>query len=220
MKFLYSTRSRQNVAHCSANTQFCSCTSLTLFSVPLSRLRSILQVVWKAYIDYQIEQEEFQKARDLYERLLDRTQHVKVWISFAKFELQADTDDNARLSAARNVFERAHNQSKSWEEKEARMLLLEAWLEFERESGTPQTIEKVQKLMPKKVKKRRKREAEDGTDAGWEEYFDWIFPSDVAVMPHLRFLEKAKQWKQTAATELEPSAAAASSSSAQSSATE
>jgi len=162
-------------------------------------------VVWKAYIDYQIEQEEFQKARDLYERLLDRTQHVKVWISFAKFELQADTDDDARITAAHSVFERAYNQSKSWEEKEARMLLLEAWAEFERENGTQQSRDKVQKLMPKKVKKRRKREAEDGSDAGWEEYFDYIFPTDAAALPHLRFLEKAKQWKQAAVIEPGPS---------------
>ena len=38
----------------------------------------ISKVLWKAYIDFEIVQEEFQKTRDLYERLLERTQHVKV----------------------------------------------------------------------------------------------------------------------------------------------
>ncbi|KAI1287710.1 Crooked neck-like protein 1 [Halotydeus destructor] len=156
------------------------------------------EVVWKAYIDYQIEQEEFEKARMLYERLLDRTQHVKVWISFARFELQADPGSEEGANAARSVFTRAHKASKEWEEKEARMLLLEAWLEFEQEHGTEETRKKVESQTPKKVKKRRKRFAEDGTDAGWEEYFDYIFPTDAAAQPHLKFLEKAKKWKQSA----------------------
>lgn len=33
------------------------------------------------------------------------------------------------------------------------------------------------------------------TDAGWEEYFDYIFPDDVSAQPNLKLLEKAKQWK-------------------------
>lgn len=36
------------------------------------------EVLWKSYIDYEISQEEFSNARNLYERLLERTMHVKV----------------------------------------------------------------------------------------------------------------------------------------------
>ena len=36
------------------------------------------EVLWKAYIDFEIEQEEFNNTRNLYRRLLRRTQHVKV----------------------------------------------------------------------------------------------------------------------------------------------
>lgn len=36
------------------------------------------EVLWKAYIDFEIEQEEFDRTRSLYNRLLTRTQHVKV----------------------------------------------------------------------------------------------------------------------------------------------
>ena len=46
------------------------------------------EILWKAYIDFETEQEETDKARELYRRLLDRTQHVKVWLSYAQFELQ------------------------------------------------------------------------------------------------------------------------------------
>lgn len=49
--------------------------------------------------------------------------------------------------------------------------------------------------MPKRIKKRRKIQTEDGTDAGWEEYFDYIFPSDEVSQPNLKLLAMAKQWR-------------------------
>jgi len=51
------------------------------------------EILWKAYIDFETEQEETDKARELYRRLLDRTQHVKVWLSYAQFELQVEHED-------------------------------------------------------------------------------------------------------------------------------
>jgi len=42
--------------------------------------------VWKAYIDFEEENGQIGKARDLYAALLQRTKHVKVWASFARFE--------------------------------------------------------------------------------------------------------------------------------------
>ena len=53
--------------------------------------------VWKAYIDFEIENatqnggdgkttKDYSKVRGLYRRLLDITKHVKVWISYTKFE--------------------------------------------------------------------------------------------------------------------------------------
>ena len=154
------------------------------------------EVIWKSYIDFQVNQREFDKARFLYERLLERTQHVKVWISFARFELQADEDEEAAVRAARSVFERACRIARDWEDKEARTMLLESWLEFELEKGDDSTKRKVRDLMPRKVKKRRKKQTEDGSDAaGWEEFWDYIFPSETNAMPHLKLLEKAKAWK-------------------------
>lgn len=51
---------------------------------------------------------------------------------------------------------------RSCEEKEERLMLLESWRDFERDFGSEATMEKVRRLMPKKVKKRRKITAEDG----------------------------------------------------------
>ncbi|GAU46758.1 hypothetical protein TSUD_402840 [Trifolium subterraneum] len=44
------------------------------------------KLLWKAYIDFETAECEFEKARVLYRRLLDRTKHFKVWISYAEFE--------------------------------------------------------------------------------------------------------------------------------------
>lgn len=48
------------------------------------------------------------------------------------------------------------------EEKEERLMLLESWRDFEDEFGSFTNKERVQKLLPEKVKKRRKITAEDG----------------------------------------------------------
>ena len=40
------------------------------------------EVLWKAYIDFEIEQGENERVRILYESLLRRTQHIKVFFNF------------------------------------------------------------------------------------------------------------------------------------------
>lgn len=71
------------------------------------------ELVWKSFIDFEIEQEQFDNARKLYERLLERTSHVKVWISYAQFEGSID-----RLEAARAVFSKGFEALKNAESKE------------------------------------------------------------------------------------------------------
>ncbi|NXU26401.1 CRNL1 protein, partial [Thalassarche chlororhynchos] len=151
------------------------------------------EVLWKSYIDFEIEQEEYEKTRNLYRRLLQRTQHVKVWISFAQFELSAGREES--LSRCRQIYEEANKAMRNCEEKEERVMLLESWRSFEEEFGTDTTKERIDKLMPEKIKKRRKLQAEDGSDAGWEEYYDYIFPEDTANQPNLKLLAMAKLWK-------------------------
>ncbi|XP_051954682.1 crooked neck-like protein 1 [Xyrauchen texanus] len=151
------------------------------------------EVLWKSYIDFEIEQEEYDNTRGLYKRLLQRTQHVKVWISYSQFELSIDSED--RLQRCRQIYEEANKSLQGCEEKEERLMLLESWRTYEEEFGTLANNERVRKLLPEKVKKRRKVTAEDGSDAGWEEYYDYIFPEDAANQPNLKLLAMAKMWK-------------------------
>ncbi|XP_069117368.1 crooked neck-like protein 1 [Argopecten irradians] len=152
------------------------------------------EVLWKAYIDFEVEQEELDYTRALYRRLLERTHHVKVWISFAQFERSNEIEQ--RLQNVRGVYRDANSAFRTSGEKEERLMLLESWAQFEEEEGDNESREKVGKLMPQKVKKRRKIQLEDGSDGGWEEYYDYIFPDEEAAQPNLKLLAMAKKWKQ------------------------
>jgi crooked neck len=155
------------------------------------------EILWKSYIDFEIEQEEIDRARDLYRRLLSKTQHVKVWMSFAQFELSTEENED-RLAQARSVYEEGNRSLReSGHDKEHRLMLLEAWRDFEGESGGEGERRAVAKLLPKRVKRRRKIAGEDGEEegGGWEEYFDYIFPEDESAKPNLKLLAMAKMWK-------------------------
>lgn len=153
------------------------------------------ELLWKSYIDFEVSQGETEKARQLYERLLDRTTHIKVWMSYAKFELNAENAENINVEMARRVYERANNNLRELNEKESRVLLLEAWRDFEAENGDESHLQKVQEKMPRRVKKRQKIISESGVEEGWEEVFDYIFPEDEMVKPNLKLLAAAKNWK-------------------------
>ena len=47
------------------------------------------EVVWKAYIDFEFNEREMERVDALYERLLEKTGHVKVWISYALSQMAA-----------------------------------------------------------------------------------------------------------------------------------
>ena len=95
---------------------------------------SMPELLWKAYIDFETEEGERGKARNLYERLIKLSGHVKVWISYALFEGEAipvprsereEEDDEEEdeekevkmvdgdLELARQVFKRGYEDLRS-----------------------------------------------------------------------------------------------------------
>jgi crooked neck len=191
------------------------------------------EVLWKAFIDSEIAEEEFERTRELFERLIERTKHVKVWISFANFEETNGDPDNARA-----IFDRAYRHLKSEQLQDERVLLLETWFGFERglegKDGYDEAkLNDVQSKLPKKIKKRRMIQDENGgwrfryrrsrhrhvieytdlcsrcifvdatfvlvydagADAGWEEYYDYVFPDDEKAGTGMKLLELAHAWK-------------------------
>jgi crooked neck len=84
-------------------------------------------------------------------------------------------------------------------------MILENWLHFEEGPlGNPTILNEVKGKFPKKVKKRRKLKVinqetgeEVNEDAGWEEYYDYLFPDDQVgeQKKNLKILELAHKWK-------------------------
>jgi crooked neck len=150
------------------------------------------EMLWKSYIDFEIKNKAYKQVRSLYDRLLKRTKHVRVWISRAQFE--ASVND---VKAARKVFEDADEYFKTSDEagKEERVMLVESWLDFETNYGSNKTVQTVRDRLPRRVKSKRLVKGEDGTDAYWEEYYDYIFPDEDKKQNTFKLLEMARMWK-------------------------
>ncbi|WWC65224.1 pre-mRNA-splicing factor CLF1 [Kwoniella dejecticola CBS 10117] len=175
-----------------------------IFELAVQQSLDMPEIVWKAYIDFESGEGEREKTRSLYERLLERTSHVKVYISYALMEISVlgggeDEDGNeiegeaGDAELARAVFARGYKDLRTKAEKEDRALLLEAWKSFEQEHGTPENLAKVEEMMP--TTRKRWRKAEDGSDM-LVEYWDLIFPDDErdANPTSFKFFQAAQQW--------------------------
>lgn len=153
------------------------------------------QALWSNYIEFEVKRGHYEEVRTLFERLLVKTKHVRVWINFAQFEAQINEPGRAR-----KVFERADQYFKreceDEDRVEARVLLLEAHLQFEGVWGNEKEQQDIMQKQPTKIKKRRPIKTADGTEAGYEEYYDYRFPDDEKQKDSLNtLLERAKQWK-------------------------
>lgn len=190
--------------------------------------------VWKAYIELERGTvRDRVRTRSLYERLLEKTNHCKVWLSYASFEYEplpppdADEEEDAaaaaarvaadeaadaltsRIAKARAVFERGFKSIRqdSPDEKEDAVMVLEAWRNFERQvldalkeagEAEPPTdaLAKVDGMMPRRIKRKRRMADEEG----YEEYFDYTFPDEAGgessnAAAGLKLLEAAYRWK-------------------------
>ena len=201
------------------------------------------EVLWKAYIDFEIEQEEFDRTRKLYRRLLERTHHVKVsqhlnsaqmvvkatkfkqphslpWFLFIlgvdqlcsvwavggqwrKYQsgqgsLQRSSPITYRLRGERRethaagilerVWGRAHRHWFGAFLRVLKVKVLETDLQWndgvvclfsQHEYGDEESKAAVAKLMPTKVKKRRKVQTEDGVSVSC--CFFWSTPELFAL---------------------------------------
>eukprot|EP01061_Rhynchopus_euleeides_P016507 TRINITY_DN27825_c0_g1_i1.p1 TRINITY_DN27825_c0_g1~~TRINITY_DN27825_c0_g1_i1.p1 ORF type:complete len:664 (+),score=248.53 TRINITY_DN27825_c0_g1_i1:99-2090(+) len=109
------------------------------------------ELVWKRFIASEVRQKSFDTARSLYRQLADKTKHVQVFLSWADMEF----NEVGNAENARGVYEEADNilsVDPAWQQEWH--VLLEAWLAFEKQHGTPSTISKVnEKLHPETAQK-------------------------------------------------------------------
>ncbi|GAV48843.1 hypothetical protein ZYGR_0N02480 [Zygosaccharomyces rouxii] len=173
-----------------------------------------LQLIQK-YIDYMTSEEEFDKARDLYERYLRLTAFSStIWKMYALYASENPTGDQVqelRESASasgnedeeiefcvqdvnrqmsRRIFERSLNHFKRLGDKESRIAILEEFKNYENTFGDEESQEKIQKRQPKLV-----------GPPGQEEY---VFPDDEVrnEVPNVSKLQAlAKKWEQNRQSE-------------------
>ncbi|TFY58476.1 hypothetical protein EVJ58_g6398 [Rhodofomes roseus] len=169
------------------------------------------EVLWKAYIDFEIEEGNREGARALYERLVALSGHWKVWIAYAEFEaapipvareLREEREEEEEeeetemvpgdVERARQVFERGYADLRKQGLKDERAALLEVWKTFEEKNGTPEDVQKVQSKIP--IVSARRVKASDGQE---ELVWDMVFPDDERESnpTSFQFLQMAHLWK-------------------------
>ncbi|KAG5635885.1 hypothetical protein H0H81_009766 [Sphagnurus paluster] len=170
------------------------------------------ELLWKAFIDFEMGEGERERARALYERLVQLSGHVKVWISYAEFEAEPIPVSRAILEdaqegeqdeevptvpgdvdLARQVLLRGYQDLKRQGLVHERLALLTVWKTFEEVQGSPEGLKRVEAMMPI-VAKKRKTDIEND-----QEVEDWgyIFPDDEreANPTSFKFLQMAHAWK-------------------------
>ncbi|EPS94091.1 hypothetical protein FOMPIDRAFT_1026325 [Fomitopsis schrenkii] len=169
------------------------------------------EVLWKAYVDFEVEEGNREGARALYERLIALSGHWKVWIAFAEFEAapipvarelreereEEEEEEEAEMvpgdvERARRVFERGYADLRKQGLKDERAALLEVWKTFEEKNGTPEDVQKVQSKIP--IVSARRVKTSDGQE---ELVWDMVFPDDEKESnpTSFQFLQMAHQWK-------------------------
>ncbi|KAN0109551.1 hypothetical protein V8E52_009194 [Russula decolorans] len=176
---------------------------------------SMPELLWKAYIDFEVEEGERALARALYERLAAASGHWKVWVAYAMFEAQPiqlprdereDDDDEGDeekepkmvegdLELARQAFQKGYKDLKTKGLKNERVALLQVWKSFEEQRGTADDIAKVEGMMPVQGKRRY---VDEETGQLVEDY-DYIFADDEreANPTSFKFLQMAHAWAAT-----------------------
>jgi hypothetical protein len=99
---------------------------VAILQTAISQPLDMPEIVWKAYINVEIFYKKFNNVRKLYEILLEKTRHIKVWLSYAKFEQEV-----LEFEKSREIFERAYNYFKDNKMKEERLMILENWIKTE-----------------------------------------------------------------------------------------
>ncbi|KAA0174275.1 hypothetical protein FNF27_04287 [Cafeteria roenbergensis] len=154
------------------------------------------EVLWQAFIDFETEAGDADRCRELYNRLLDRTNHVRAFLDFARFE----ATHGASFENSRAVLKRAEALFKETGQKEERALVLRELLEVEQSAAAAEgvastaALRQAEALQPTAVKQRRPIVGQDGTAAGFEEFYDYVFPEERKATG-LKLLEKARLWK-------------------------
>ncbi|RLV94087.1 Pre-mRNA-splicing factor CLF1 [Spathaspora sp. JA1] len=155
----------------------------------------------------------YDEIRKMYRDLIEKSPTASNWISFALFEstipseeqleqyLQSEEENESfeititseQIENTRSIFEEAEKYFKQNEYNEDRLVIIEAWKDYEQVHGDQESFTRVSNKVPTIVKKTR------NVDGIEEEYLDYIFPQDKSDNVSISinaFLANAKKWAQ------------------------
>jgi len=150
------------------------------------------ELVWKRYIDVNVANQDLVAAREIYERLLSKSHHIRIYKTYAEFEVEECED----AEAARRIFKKGISRFKDEQKNEDRASLLDAWIEMERAQGNTEQMNELLAKKPKKVRRRHVEKIGDGEGEEIEhEYIDYVFPDDSTKDQNSKILQMAHMWK-------------------------
>nr|XP_010927962.1 pre-mRNA-splicing factor clf1-like [Elaeis guineensis] len=129
-----------------------------IFELAIAQLTlDMLELLLKAYIDFEISGGEYERIRQLYKRLLDQTKYLKVWISNARFEASASIEDEeyAELKRSLNEIERAQaifELAIAQLTLDMSELLWKAYIDFEISEGEYERIRQLHERLLDRIK--------------------------------------------------------------------
>uniref|UniRef100_A0A0E0DEK7 Uncharacterized protein n=1 Tax=Oryza meridionalis TaxID=40149 RepID=A0A0E0DEK7_9ORYZ len=152
------------------------------------------------------------KDKELYERLLDKTKHLKVWISYADFEASAGSSNgceksrNEQVQRSRAVFQRTFDyfRNSASELQEEVSILLKEWLDKEISFGDVGDVNLVQSKTLSKVTRKRPIPPKEHSSARFDKLTDGLVADEVGVAPGLvadevgmtpSIIKAAYEWK-------------------------
>lgn len=159
------------------------------------------ELLWKRYIDLNVANQDFPAAREIYEKLVHKSHHLRIYKTYAEFE----ADECENVERAREIFKRGIAKFKDEQKNEDRANLLEAWIFMEKTKGNQKEVDELFQRKPKKVR-RRTVEKRIGDEEGQEiehEYIDYVFPDDSTKDSNAKILQNAYAWKKKMAEKAE-----------------
>lgn len=151
-------------------------------------------LLWKRYLEMEQEWGEVEKVRALYERLLDKSSHFKVFKAYSEFEFSETKD----VERGRKIIERSITLFKEQQMPYDRKFMVDHWIAMENLYGSKdKAADIVKTLKPKAVVVRRKAvdSQGDSVELG-KPITTYVFPDDEIMQSkeeHVAFASKAKE---------------------------
>ncbi|EAN32759.1 Suppressor of forked protein (Suf) family protein [Theileria parva strain Muguga] len=137
------------------------------------------EAIWNKYISIE-KNYSYSNVIALYKKLLQKTQHIKIYKEYSKYEYENGNNENGR-----EVIEEGINLYK--DSSVERSKLLYHLVDMEKKYGNEQTVQNAKKRLPKKILRKRKLENDQEVDD-----IIYVFPDDKT---NTKILENALKWK-------------------------